>query len=177
MKKFILLILVVSSYSYSQELNCNVIVNYQNVPVKNRELLVDFANVVKDYMNTTRFTNETWEGDKIDCTLNIFFTSASSDVDYGAQIVVVSQRPVYKSTRNSLMLTINDGSWSFKYEVGQSMYANLDAFDPLTSLLNYYALIIIGFDLDTWEVLGGTPFIKKAFDIVNLASTSSYSTG
>ena len=177
MKKIILLILVVSSYSYSQELNCNVIVNYQNVPVKNRELLVDFANVVKDYMNTTRFTNETWEGDKIDCTLNIFFTSASSDVDYGAQIVVVSQRPVYKSTRNSLMLTINDGSWSFKYEVGQSMYANLDAFDPLTSLLNYYALIIIGFDLDTWEVLGGTPFIKKAFDIVNLASTSSYSTG
>ena len=177
MKKIILLILVVSSYSYSQELNCNVIVNYQNVPVKNRELLVDFANVVKDYMNTTRFTNETWEGDKIDCTLNIFFTSASSDVDYGAQIVVVSQRPVYKSTRNSLMLTINDGSWSFKYEVGQSMYANLDAFDPLTSLLNYYALIIIGFDLDTWEVLGGTPFFKKAFDIVNLASTSSYTTG
>jgi hypothetical protein len=152
-------------------------VNYQNVPVKNRELLTDFKNVVENYMNTTRFTNISWDGDKIDCSLNIFFTSAGSDVSYSAQIVVVSQRPVYQSTRNSALLTINDGDWSFNYEVGQSMYANLDAFDPLTSLLAYYALIIIGFDMDTWEEFGGTPYFKKAFDIVNLASASSNKSG
>jgi hypothetical protein len=177
MKKIFLMLLLISSYNYSQELNCNVIVNYQNVPVKNRELLVDFKNVVENYINTTRFTDINWDGDKIDCSLNIFFTSAGSDVNYGAQIVVVSQRPVYQSTRNSALLTLNDGEWSFKYEVGQSMYANLDAFDPLTSLLDFYALIIIGFDMDTWEEFGGTPYFKKAFDIVNLASTSNNKTG
>jgi len=177
MKKIFLTLLLISSYNYSQELNCTVIVNYQNVPVKNRELLIDFKNVVENYMNTTRFTNVNWDGDKIDCSLNIFFTSAGSDVDYGAQIVVVSQRPVYQSTRNSALLTLNDGAWSFKYEVGQSMYANLDAFDPLTSILDFYALIIIGFDMDTWEEFGGTPYFTKAFDIVNLASTSNYKTG
>ncbi len=177
MKKIFLMLLLISSYNYSQELNCNVIVNYQNVPVKNRELLVDFKNVVENYINTTRFTDINWDGDKIDCSLNIFFTSAGSDVNYGAQIVVVSQRPVYQSTRNSALLTLNDGEWSFKYEVGQSMYANLDAFDPLTSLLDFYALIIVGFDMDTWEEFGGTPYFKKAFDIVNLASTSNNKTG
>ncbi|MCH7965476.1 MAG: DUF4835 family protein [Bacteroidetes bacterium] len=177
MKNIFLMLLFISSYNYSQELNCNVIVNYQNVPVKNRDLLVDFKNVVENYMNTTRFTNVNWDGDKIDCSLNIFFTSAGSDVDYGAQIVVVSQRPVYQSTRNSALLTINDGAWSFKYEVGQSMYANLDAFDPLTSILDFYALIIIGFDMDTWEEFGGTPYFNKAFDIVNLASPTNYKNG
>ena len=177
MKKIFLTLLLISSYNYSQELNCNVIVNNQNVPVKNRELLIDFKNVVENYMNTTRFTNVNWDGDKIDCSLNIFFTSAGSDVDYGAQIVVVSQRPVYQSTRNSALLTINDSEWSFKYEVGQSMYTNFDDFDPLTSLLDFYALIIIGFDMDTWEEFGGTPYFTKAFDIVNLASTSNYKTG
>ena len=177
MKNIFLMLLFISSYNYSQELNCNVIVNYQNVPVKNRDLLVDFKNVVENYMNTTRFTNVNWDGDKIDCSLNIFFTSAGSDVDYGAQIVVVSQRPVYQSTRNSALLTINDGAWSFKYEVGQSMYANLDAFDPLTSILDFYALIIIGFDMDTWEEFGGTTYFNKAFDIVNLASTTNYKNG
>jgi len=177
MKKIFLMLLLISSYNYSQELNCNVIVNYQNVPVKNRELLVDFKNVVENYINTTRFTDINWDGDKIDCSLNIFFTSAGSDVDYGAQIVVVSQRPVYQSTRNSALLTLNDGAWSFKYEVGQSMYAILDVFDPLTSLLDFYALIIIGFDMDTWEEFGGTPYFNKAFDIVNLASTSSSKNG
>ena len=177
MKKIFLLILVVSTYVYSQELNCNVVVNYQNLPVNNRELLADFGDVVKNYMNTTQFTNEPWEGDKIDCTLNIFFTGASSDIDYSAQIVVVSQRPVYQSTKNSPILTINDANWNFQYQVGQSMYSNTTVFDPLTSLLDYYGLIIIGFDMDTWEVLGGTPYFKKAFDIVNLAASSQSNNG
>jgi Domain of unknown function (DUF4835) len=177
MKKIIIMLLLISSYIYSQELNCNVIVDYQNVPVKNRDLLADFKNVIENYMNTTRFTNQEWEGDKIDCSLNIFFTSAGSDVDYGAQIVVVSQRPVYQSTRKSALLTLNDAPWAFRYEVGQSTYANLDAFDPLLSLLDFYGLIIIGFDMDTWEEFGGTPYFKKAFDIVNLAQTSNFKSG
>ena len=177
MKKIFLILMLISTYIYSQELNCSITVNYQNVPVKNRELLADFKNVVENYMNTTRFTNINWDGDKIDCSLNIFFISAGSNVSYSAQIVVVSQRPVYQSTRNSALLTINDAEWSFNYEVGQSMYANLDAFDPLTSLLDYYALIIIGFDMDTWEEFGGTPYFSKAFDIVNLASNSNSKTG
>jgi len=177
MKKIFLMLILISPYIYSQELNCSVTVNYQNVPVKNRELLADFKNVVESYMNTTRFTNINWDGEKIDCSLSIFFISAGSDVSYSAQIVVVSQRPVYKSTRNSALLTINDAEWSFNYEVGQSMYANLDAFDPLTSLLDYYALIIIAFDMDTWEEFGGTPYFKSAFDIVNLASTSNNKNG
>ena len=177
MKKILFISLILSTYVYSQELNCNVIVNYQNLPVNNRELLADFGNVVQNYMNSTQFTNETWEGDKIDCTLNIFFTSASSDIDYAAQIVVVSQRPVYKSTKNSPILTINDAAWNFQYEVGRSMYSNTNVFDPLTSLLDFYGLIIIGFDMDTWGVLGGTPYFKKAFDIVNLAASSNFTNG
>jgi len=177
MKKLFVIVLLFTTYNFAQELNCTVTVNYQNLPVKNRDLLTDFKNVIEGYMNTTRFTNLSWDGDKIDCSLNIFFIGASSDVDYTAQIVVVSQRPIYKSTRNSLMLTINDGKWSFKYEVGQSMYANLDAYDPLTSLLDYYALIIIGFDMDTWEEYGGTPFFRKAYDIVNLAQSGGSRSG
>jgi hypothetical protein len=177
MKKAILVIFLVTSQILPQELNCNVIVNYETLPVKNRDLLTDFASVVESYMNTTRFTDLNWDGEKIDCSLNIFFTSAISDVDYGAQIVVVSQRPIYQSTRNSPMLTINDPLWSFQYEVGKSMYSNLNVFDPLISMLDYYALIIIGFDMDTWEEYGGSPFFKEAFDIVNLANSSSFKTG
>lgn len=177
MKKVILLLILFTAYLFPQELNCNVIVNYQNLPVKNRDLLVNFTVVVEDYMNNTRFTDLDWEGDKIDCTLNIFFTSAGSDIDYSAQIVVVSQRPVYQSTRTSTMLTVNDANWSFQYQVGQTMYANFSSYNPLTSLLDYYAFIIIGFDMDTWEEYGGSPFFSKAFDILNFASTSSNSTG
>jgi hypothetical protein len=177
MKYLLFFFLITPPLLLSQELNCLVDVNFENLPVNNRELLVDFGSVVQDYMNTTRFTNESWDGQKIDCSLNIFFLSASSDVDYTAQVVVVSQRPVYQSIRNSPMLTINDGQWAFKYERGQALYAGQTTFDPLTSFLDFYAMIIIGFDWDTWEDKGGSKYFQRAQDIVNHGATSISSAG
>lgn len=160
----------------AQELNCTVEVNFESLPVNNRELLSDFRSVIESYLNTTRFTNEDW-AQKIDCTFSIFFTGASSDVDYSAQIVIVSQRPIYNSPKNSPMLTINDGQWTFKYQRGQALYANQSTFDPLSSFLDFYAFIIIGMDMDTFENFGGTVYFKRALDIANLAATSSSNTG
>jgi hypothetical protein len=75
------------------------------------------------------------------------------------------------------MLTINDGQWSFKFQRGQALYANQTTFDPLTSFLDFYALIIIGMDMDTFENFGGTVYFKRALDIANLGATSSANTG
>ena len=175
--KIIVSFLLYGTVLFSQELNCKVEVNFQNLPVNNRELLSEFAGVIEGYMNTTRFTNENLDGQKIDCALSIFFTGAASDVDYNAQVVVVSQRPVFQSTISSSMLTINDGQWSFQYQRGQALISNQTTFDPLTSFLDFYANIIIGFDWDTWEEFGGTKYFQRAYDIVNLGASSSFSTG
>ena len=176
MKYTVLIFLFFSAVSFAQELNCRVDVNFQSLPVNNRELLTEFGGVIENYLNTTRYTNEDY-AQKIDCSMSIFFTSAGSDVDYSAQIVIVSQRPVFRSTKNSPVLTVNDGQWQFKYQKGQALYSNQTTFDPLTSFLDYYALIIIGMDMDTFEPGGGTVFFKRAQDIVNLGSNSASSLG
>ena len=49
------------------------------------------------------------------------------------------------------MLRIKDDSWQFTYTRGQSMYHDNFKFNSLTSLLDYYAYMIIGFDDDSWE--------------------------
>lgn len=177
MKKIFLVLLFFSTVHFAQELNCKVIVNYESLPVVNREILVGFYQIVADYMNMTRFSEDDWNGPKIPCTINIFFLSASSEVNYTAQAVVISQRPVYNTVNYSQMLTVNDNSWSFIYEKGQSLYSNRSTFDPLTSFLDYYANIIIGYDMDSYVELGGSPFFSKAFDIVNLGSSSGFSGG
>ena len=176
-RNLFILLLIPFAISYSQELNCSVTVNYEGLSVENRELLVDFAGVVESYMNTTQFTGEAWDGQKIDCSLTIFFTSASNQTEYSAQAVIVSTRPVFKSTRQSPMLTINDPNWSFKYVPNQAFYANQASFDPLSSFLDFYANIIIGFDWETWADLGGTPYFKKALYILNLSGNSTYKNG
>lgn len=176
MKSLAVILFLMSSVTFSQELNCKVTVNYEGIPVVNRELLSSFAVTIEDYLNKTRFTDK-WEGEKIDCSFNIFFVGASSDINYSAQAVVTSQRPIFKSSKNSLMLSINDSQWFFIYEKNQTLYSNQAVFDPLTSFLDFYAFIIIGFDMDSYEELAGTPYFTKAFDIVNLGANSSFRTG
>ncbi|MEE9448649.1 MAG: DUF4835 family protein [Ignavibacteriaceae bacterium] len=177
MMKIFIIFLALSAAGLAQELNCRVEVNFESLPANNRELLADFADVIETYINATRFTTENWDGAKIDCSLTIFFVSAAGDVDYTAQIVVISQRPVYQSTRNSPMLTVNDGAWSFRYERGQALYSGQSTFDGLTSFLEFYAMIIIGFDTDTFGEYGGTKYFQRAQDIVNLGATSGFSNG
>src|SRR5690606_10547553 len=111
MLKIILLCLTLTAFVYAQELNCKVTVNYESLPVVNRELLVDFARIVEDYLNKTRFTDN-WQYEKINCTFNIFILSASSEINYTAQAVISAQRPIYNSIENSLLLSLNDNSWS-----------------------------------------------------------------
>ena len=125
-------------------------------------------------MNTTQFTNGAWDGQKIDCAINNIFYICSGENDYAAQAVVVSTRPIYKSTKQSAMLTISDPNWSFRYVPNQAMYANQATFDPLTRFLDFYANMIIGFDWETWADLGGNPYFKKAFNILNLGVGSPF---
>ncbi|KAF0139872.1 MAG: hypothetical protein FD122_2887, partial [Stygiobacter sp.] len=105
------------------------------------------------------------------------FTGASDDVNYTAQLVVTSQRIIEGSRLNSLMLKIIDNSWSFRYEKGQAMYFNQSNFDGLTSFLDYYAYIIIGFDSDSYYELGGTDLFQKALDIAVKGASSKYAKG
>lgn len=177
MKTFIILLFGLSSLIFPQELNCRVTLNTESIPIAEREKLRNFTQTIEDYMNKTKFSSKEWQGKKIDCAMSVFILSASNEINYSAQVVVTSQRPIYKSNNNSLMLSINDNAWGFTYEEGQALYPNQTVFDPLTSFLDYYANIIIGFDMDSWEELGGTPFFSKAYDIVNLGASSRFSNG
>ena len=176
MKTLFFLLICISAIDFPQELNCTVTLNTESISIASRDKLKDFAQTVEDYMNKTHFTDN-WSGGKIDCAMSIFMLSASGDVNYSAQVVVTSMRPIYKTQDNSLVLSINDNAWSFSYDQGQALYQNQTVFDPITGFLDFYANIIIGFDMDTWEKLGGTPYFTKASDIINLGATSSFSNG
>ncbi|MFZ0453551.1 MAG: DUF4835 family protein [Ignavibacteriaceae bacterium] len=179
MKTLLFILISFTTLIFPQELNCTVTLSTGNISISARDKLQDFAQKVQDYMNKTQFTNDPayQNGAKIDCSMNIFVLSAANDINYTAQVVVTSLRPIYKSQDNSLVLSINDNTWSFSYDPGQAFYRNQSVFDPITGFLDYYAYIIIGFDLDTWNKLGGTPYFSKASDIASLGAVSAFSSG
>ena len=170
---FLLFPLIVSA----QELDATVTINVEQLPTASRERLDNFANQIKDYLNNTKFTRKAWEGDKIKCSFNIFFSNANDETSYTAQMVVASQRPIEGSKLGSLMMSIMDNTWAFKYEKNQAMYFNQADFDPLTSLLDFYAYLMIGFDADSYQPLDGTDYFQKALDLTVRGASSSASKG
>lgn len=177
MKYLLALLLLLPVCLYSQELDVQVKVNTEKLPTTNKDLLSNFGQEIQDYLNNTRFTGDNWEGDRIKCSLNVFFDNATDETHYSAQVSITSLRPIYKSNRASLMINVLDNQWNFVYERGQSMYYNQSVFDPLTSFLNFYAYIIIGLDADSYNMLGGSQLFTQAYNITLLGANSTQPAG
>jgi len=176
MKKILFILVFLANIGFAQELNCLVTVNMEKLQSAARDPLKEFQSVIEDYLNKNKFTHERWPGARIDCSMNILLQTADN-TSYTAQVIVTSQRPLYHSQQNSLMLNVNDGSWSFVYQKGQALNPDQTNYDPITSYLDYYADVIIGLDADSFDKLGGSKYFMKALDLVNLGATSQYSSG
>lgn len=175
MKKFVLFILLFPLITFAQELDAKVVVNTEKLQVAYRDKLVNFGQQVEDYLNSNLFTGQAWQYPKIKCFFNIFFTSGSSETKYSAQVVVSSYRSIQGNDKSSLMLSLMDNSWSFDYQPNQAFYYNQTNFDPITSFLDYYAYIIIGFDNDSYEPFAGSELFNQALNLTILGANSNYS--
>jgi hypothetical protein len=171
------LIMLLPLFIYAQELDVTVTVNSEQLATAERERVEVFGKQIQDYLNNNKFTNQPWDGERIKCYFNVVFQNASDEVTYSAQVVIASQRPIYGTNNSSKMLYVLDNSWKFKYEKNQAMYFNQSNFDPLTSFLDYYAYVIIGFDTDSFYSLGGSEYFQKALDITLKGGASQFAKG
>ena len=174
-----LLPLFLISEAFSQELNCDVVVNMEQIPSASRDYLKDFERGVEDYLNGYRWTHEDLGGERIQCSMDIFFLNAVGDNRYTAQVFVGSRRPIYhgnaKTERETVILRVLDERWEFEYSPNKPIYHDEFQFDAMADFLDYYAYIIIGLDLETYVDLSGAPYFQKALNICNQASGTSYS--
>ncbi|MBI3111448.1 MAG: DUF4835 family protein [Ignavibacteriales bacterium] len=173
-------LLALSARVCSQELNCDVTVNVENIPSAQRDFLTRFEADVERYLNNTRWSDEDFGGEKIDCSMTIFFLTAPSENRYTAQVAIVSQRPVYNSTtnektgRNTQVLRLFDDRWDFAYILNQQMTRDDFRFEPLTGFLDYYAYLIVGMDLETYNEQSGSRYLQKALNVCNLAASTAF---
>jgi hypothetical protein len=167
---------VLGFQSHSQELRCDVILNFEGIPGSQRDNLKNFEQEVERYLNSTRWTNEDYQGEneKINCSIQIYFTSASNEGHYVARVIVTSSRPVYNedrlTERSTPVLRIVDERWEFDFNFTRSLFRDEFNFNSLTSFLDFYAMLIIGYDVDTYKDLQGTQVFQKAQNICNQAA-------
>ncbi len=154
----------------AQELNCNVIVNVgPQVETTERRVFKDMETAFYQFLNNRRWTDDVFSlEEKISCNLIITIESRPAVGNFTASVQIQSSRPIYNSNYESLLFNFADRDWQFEYTESQPLEFNDNNFtNNLTSMLAFYAYVIIGLDYDSFERLGGTPFFEKAQQTVN----------
>lgn len=178
MKKLLYLfsLLIFCNFSFAQELNAQVQVNYQNIGGSNLQLYRTLEKSLKDFINNTSWTGKKLQNfEKIKCSFAIVLTEKSGN-NFKGTLVVQSVRPVYGSQYESPILNINDTNFSFEYIENQNMIFNQRQFSGknLIDVLSFYVYLILGYDADTFQMKGGTPWFDKAMKITQNSQNQNY---
>lgn len=172
----LLLLLFCSRIGFAQELNCVVTVNVgPKVQTTDRNVFKDMKNAFQLFMNTRKWTNDTYKvNEKIACSILININEMPSIGIFKASVQIQSARPIYNTTYSSLLLNFGDRDWEFEYIESQPLDFNDNTYtNNLTSMLAFYAYIVIGMDYDSFTELGGTPHFQKAQNVVNNAQSAN----
>jgi hypothetical protein len=175
--KYILILLLLFKVSTlsSQELNCNVQITAQKIQGSNRQVFETMQRDVYEFMNNTVWTNNVFSyAERVDCNILINLTEQLSADEFRGTIQIQLRRPVYNTTYNSTMLNFVDNNFQFRYVEFQPLEFDPNSYrSSLVSVLAYYAYVILGFDYDSFSLLGGTEFFQVAEKIVTNAQNAA----
>lgn len=163
------LFFVLIQQANSQELRCTISVNASKIAGANREIFRTMQMDLYDFMNNHKWTNNTFaSNERIECSINIQLNRQISGDEYEGLVTVQSKRTAFNSSYKTTILNIRDEDFRCTYREYQPIeFVENGNKDNLTSILAYYAYIIIGFDYDTYSLNGGTDYFQKARQIVN----------
>ncbi|MEM8894506.1 MAG: DUF4835 family protein [Bacteroidota bacterium] len=179
MKRFgitFILALFTTFTALSQELNCRVVIDAQQVQSTERDIFSEMEIAFAQFLNDRKWTDDNFTNDeRINCNLIINISSMPSIGNFEASVQVLSARPVYGTNYESILLNFGDRDWTFEYAPSQPLNYNDNAFNNnITSLLAFYAYVIIGLDYDSFENMAGQPYLERAWQVVNNAQQSGF---
>lgn len=165
----LVLFLFIGSNLRAQELKCNIQVNSSKIQGTNRTAFETLQTALYEFMNNTTWTDHVYATEeRIECNIQINITDQIGSDQYKGTIQVQSRRPIYGSSYSTVMLNFLDNDLDFKYIEFDKLEFNLNNFESnLTSVLAYYAYVIIGLDYDSFGFKGGSDNFLKAEKIVN----------
>ena len=172
---YILICLFPYSFLHAQELKCNIQVNTQQVQGTNKKVYQTLQTALYEYMNNHAWTSHTYSiNERIDCSIVISITQQLSADEFVGTIQIQSRRPVFNSSYNTTMLNYVDNNFNFRYVEFEALELNENSHKSnITSVMAFYAYIILGFDYDSFSLEGGTEYFTKAEKLVNNAQNST----
>jgi hypothetical protein len=153
MKNIFVLLAFLTGFLHGQFAEVLVQMDVQRLNDRERQELQGLEEAVSQF-----FVSSPWEEEVADLEmfldLQLVFQATlpiGNEVYYQAQIVLTN--------RQDQRFFIRDAN--FPFSPGRSITLS-PTFEPLSSLLEFYAYLLIAGELDTYEILAGSPYYTKA---------------
>ena len=160
--------LLTGSFAWSQFVEINAELDMRRLSEGDRQLFDTMADDIENYYLNTQFS-----ADVSDLEMVIDIRLVLESVSRGGSQTTINAQAIFS---NKLDQYFYAKGIQFPYEKGrQIIYTSI--FEPLASLLDYYAFMFIATELDIWEYMGGTSFYTKAIELADLGKDSDWSNG
>jgi hypothetical protein len=177
-----------SSRLIAQEIKATVNVSLELIQQPNeRDNLSSLQADIQAYLNAQTFTgkeykNEAdkikWKDEPVEVNVNVFITGGSQNSGrYSARTTIIAKRQLFGTQKQTATFMFVDTNWTFLYSRGATPTFQQFRFDEFSSFLDMYMLMCIGFDLDSYYELGGTPYFQRALQIVQMGANHNDPSG
>jgi hypothetical protein len=172
MPLFIMLFIFIGALnSNAQEIKATVNVNMDQLTYEARNYVSSMQRDVEGYINSQRFTKADWQGDPIPVMMTIYLSGGANN-KYSARVMIISTRRVDGPDKGqSVALKLMDTKWNFEYGQGANLTFNPLRFDKFTTLIDYYMMLVIGYELDSYGELDGSKWFEAAKGLVSLGAS------
>jgi hypothetical protein len=158
----------------AQELNATVNVLIPQQVISPPEFFNTMKSTITEFLNSRRWSKDTWQNnERIQCTFQITIEQQIDNRSFKGSLQVTSSRPVYNSDYKTSVLNINDRDFEFVFQENTMIqWSNDQHRDNLSSVLAFYAQLILAMDYDTFAVEGGTDYYLACQTIINNAQNT-----
>ncbi|MEL6667342.1 MAG: DUF4835 family protein [Bacteroidota bacterium] len=173
----LLLLLIVAAGLRAQDegpFDLSLSLNTQQVTTIDPKIFETLERDLILMLNSYDWTSDRFEPEeRIRCNFVMTILEGDTPNNFTADLAVQATRPVYGTGEQTLVFNYLDKKFNFYYEQFQAVQLSENTFTGnLPAVFAFYAYLILGYDYDTFEMMGGQPYFEKAQEIINRLPTN-----
>jgi hypothetical protein len=172
----ILLMLAVLGIN-AQELQVKVNINHSQIQGTDASVFENLQQTMEQFLNEHSWTDLQFQKNEcIQASLNITVNKYNRDENrFECTALIQANRPVFNSAYTTTLYNNRDANFNFDFQqFDQLNFVEENIDNQLTALLAYYAMLIIGLDLDSFAPMGGTDVLQRCLVLVNNAQNLGF---
>ncbi len=164
-----LLVFISGAILRAQELDATVRVIAPNLGLSDKSIVTQLEKNIKDFLNSQKWTQDVFEpNERIKCNFQVAISADRGENNLSIDLSIQATRPVFNSTYETPLLNIHDKGIPIQFDPYKNLENSKETYyDNLSSVLTFYAYLILALDYDSFSLEGGESYLQLLNNMIN----------